>query len=81
MSNIELKNFKLILVCAYNDDYSKLINKFGLKNINKRIWNGTNGYNKNNNIIYIIDDKHKNDIDRILMSKITNISDNHVFAL
>jgi uncharacterized protein with ATP-grasp and redox domains len=54
---------------------------FGLRDINKRMWSHTDGLNKNNNVVYIIDEKHKNDLDRILMSKLPNISDNHVFAL
>lgn len=53
---------------------------FGLKDINRRIWSATDGLNKANNVVYIIDEKHKSDIERILMSKLANYADNHVFV-
>ena len=81
MSVEGLRNCKLLLMCATSDEYYGLINKFGMRDINKRIWSHTERVNKNNNVVYIIDDKHKSDLDRILMSKIGNVSDNHVFAL
>ncbi len=81
MTTEGLRNCKLLLMCATGDDYCRLINVFGLRDINKRMWSRTDGLNKNNNVVYIIDEKHKNDLDRILMSKLPNVSDNHVFAL
>jgi len=79
MKNDELHNCKLILIGAINDSRDDIINFFGLKDINRRIFN--NNYNVNNNLVYIIEDKHKSDLDRILMSKTNIVTDNHVFVL
>ena len=79
MSLEGLRNCKLVLSCAINDDCNKVIKIFGLEDINKRIWKGK--YNNQNNLVYIIDDRHKLDYDRLFMSKLANVSDNHVFAL
>lgn len=57
-----LRNCKLILMCSVMDEISDVIRVFGLKDINRRIWANTDGLNKNNNTVYIIDDKHKTDI-------------------
>jgi len=59
---------------------SQVIKIFDLKDINRRIWAISEGLNKSNNIVYIIDDKHKVDIERILVSKLANYADNHVFV-
>ena len=74
-----LRNCKLILMCSVMDEISDVIRVFGLKDINRRIWANTDGLNKNNNTVYIIDDKHKTDIQRLLSSKLANYADNHVF--
>lgn len=42
-------------MCANGDEYYRLINVFGLRDINKRIWSRTEGLNKYNNVVYIID--------------------------
>lgn len=49
-------------MCSIMDDMSQVIKIFGLKDINRRIWAITDGLNKSNNTVYIIDDKHKADI-------------------
>lgn len=43
-----------------------------------RIWGETN---TTNNVVYLIEDRHKSDIDRILMLKTQDVPDNHVFIL
>ena len=70
-----------LTLSTYSDiaNCNKIIKYFGLDDINKRIWKGT--YNKQNNLVYIIDERHKSDYDRLFMSKLANVSDNHVFAL
>jgi len=74
-----MRNCKLILMCSIMDEMSQVIRIFGLKDINRRIWAITDGLNKSNNTVYIIDDKHKVDIERLLVSKLANYADNHVF--
>jgi hypothetical protein len=81
MATEGLRNCKLILMCAAGDECDRLINVFGLRDINKRVWSRSEGVNRDNNVVYIVDEKHKTDLDRILMSKLPNVSDNHVFAL
>jgi len=49
-------------MCSKFDDDGELINCFGLKDINKRIWNRSGGINKQNNVVYVISDKHKVDV-------------------
>lgn len=66
-------------MCSIMDEMSQVIRIFGLKDINRRIWAITDGLNKSNNTVYIIDDKHKVDIERLLVSKLANYADNHVF--
>jgi hypothetical protein len=61
------------------DEISQVMKVFGLKDINRRIWASSDGFNKNNNTVYIVDDKHKTDIERLLGSKLANYADNHVF--
>ena len=75
-----MRNCKLFLVCSQADDINHVIKMFGLKDINRRIWAATDGLNKANNVVYIIDEKHKSDIERVLMSKLANYADNHVFV-
>jgi hypothetical protein len=76
-----LRNLKLVLYCAKEDSRQSLEGFFGLRDINARIWRGSGGLNRNNNLVYIIEDKYRTDIDRILMPKVLNIPDNHVFIL
>ncbi len=52
-----------------------------MKDINRQIWAGNNGLNKDNNTVFIIEDKHRSDIDRILMPKVTDVPDNNIFIL
>jgi hypothetical protein len=78
MNSDELRNCKLILHCANNDAIEEFRAFFGLGDINRRIWKD---YNRNNNIVYIIEEKHKSDLDRILMLKAQIPADNHVFIL
>ena len=80
MSDKELRNCKLLLMCSKFDDDGELINVFGLRDINRRIWNRSGGINKQNNVVYVISDKHKVDVERILVSKLANYADNHVFV-
>lgn len=75
-----MRNCKLVLMCSVMDEIGQVIKIFGLKDINQRIWATTEGLNKSNNVVYIIDDKHKVDIERIYVSKLTNYADNHVFV-
>lgn len=82
LMNIEgMRNCKLIFICAEGQDADTVMHYFGIKDINKRIWSKTDHINKNNNLIYVIDQRHKSDFDRILMSKLANVPDNHVFTL
>ena len=69
------------MIGAINDKREDIINFFGLNDINKRICNQVNYCNINNNVVYIIEDKNKADLDRILMSKATFVTENHVFIL
>lgn len=75
-----LKNTKVILFCG-KDDNEDFIAHFGLKDINRRIWSNSGGVNIANNVVYIIEDKHRSDIDRILMPKVTDVPDNNIFVL
>lgn len=74
----KLRNCKLVLFCAKDDSIEKFRNFFGLEHINERIWEGCNSQN---NLVYIIEEKHKVDLDRILMLKTQDIPDNNVFVL
>ncbi len=62
MKELPMRNCRLILMCSVMDEISDVIRVFGLKDINRRIWANTDGLNKNNNTVYIVDDKHKADI-------------------
>ena len=53
---------------------------FRLWNVNERIWSETDGVNIRNNSVFIVEEKHKTDIDRILMQKVEVPANNHVFV-
>lgn len=72
---------KLIIYCANGEEHETFRFFFGLDQINKRIWCKYGGINKDNNTVYVIEEKHKPDIDRILMLKAQFIAENHVFFL
>jgi hypothetical protein len=76
-----LRNVKLILYCANGEEHETFREFFGLDQINKRIWSKFGGINKWNNTVYVIEEKHKTDIDRLLMLKAQFIAENHVFFL
>lgn len=76
-----LRNLKLIFYCSPTDPIEKFREYFDLQDINRRIWSNTGGLNIHNNIVYVIEDSHKSDIDRILMLKTQDIPDNNVFVL
>ena len=80
MKDEEMRNFKLILMNSKFDEDDDIIDIFGLKNINQRIWQAHGGLNVNNNIVYVISEKHKVDVERILVSKVQVQSDNHIFV-
>ncbi len=73
-----LRNCKLVMHCGKEDSIEKVRSFFGLEDINRRIWRG---YNFQNNLVYLIEEKHKLDLDRILMLKTQDIPDNNVFVL
>jgi hypothetical protein len=70
-----------VLYCSCGDSFEDFSNYFDLKNINRRIWAKTEGLNLSNNVVYIMQERHKSDIDRILMLKTQDIADNNVFIL
>ena len=80
MKDEEMRNFKLILMNSKFDEDDDIIDIFGLKNINQRIWQAHGGLNVNNHIVYVISEKHKVDVERILVSKVQVQSDNHIFV-
>ena len=82
MQQKELRNLKLLLYCGVSDSVESFREYFGLEDINSRIWsNQEGGLNHQNNLVYVIAEKHKIDIDRILMLKTQDIAENHVFIL
>ena len=54
---------------ANGEEHEAFREYFNLEQINRRIWNKYGGINKWNNTVYIIEEKHKLDIDRLLMLK------------
>jgi hypothetical protein len=81
MKEENLRNCKLVFYCAEEDDLEDFRSFFGLEDINKRLWASTNSLNVSNNMVYIIQEKHRTDIERILMMKIQDFADNNVFIL
>lgn len=77
----EIRNMKLIFYCAQQDSISDFRGYFGLQNINMRIWRESGGINGCNNVVYIIEDRNKTDVDRILMVKAVDVPDNNIFVL
>jgi hypothetical protein len=71
----------VILYCAKGDSIRQFREFFGLEKINQRIWSKEGGINHSNNIVYIVEEKHKHDIDRILMLKAQHLPDNNIFIL
>lgn len=65
-------------MCGPEDSVEDYRSFFGLEDINRRIWEG---YNHSNIVVYIVSEKHKMDIDRILMLKAQDFPDNHYFIL
>lgn len=76
-----LRNLKLILFCSHKDSIQTFNQYFDLEEINRRIWSKSEGLNLNNNIVYVIEQKHKPDLDRILMLKTQDVADNNIFIL
>ena len=74
-----MRNGKLLLMCSKFDEDDDIIDVFGLKDINKRIWARSSGLNAHNNLVYVISEKHRVDVERILVTKVPNPSDNHIF--
>lgn len=74
----QLRNCKLILYCSCSDSVEEFRSFFGLEQINRRIWDG---YNTANNVVYVLEEKHRSDIDRILMLKAQEPANNHIFIL
>ena len=72
---------KIIFYSAKGDSIEDFREYFGLNDVCARIWSATEGLNKNNKAVYVIEQKHKTDIDRILMLKALDIPDNNVFVL
>ena len=72
---------KVILFCGKEDSMKDVRHYFNLEHINRRIWNKTGGININNNVVYLIEEKHRFDIDRILMLKTQDLPDNNIFIL
>ena len=81
MKEENLRNCKLVFYCAEEDDLEDFRSFFGLEDINKRLWASKSDININNNVVFIIEEKHRSDIDRILAMKVQDIADNHVFLL
>lgn len=78
MRSPQLRNCKLLLYCSCSDSVEEFRSFFGLEQVNRRIWEG---YNTANNVVYVLDEKHRSDIDRILMLKAQDAANNHVFIL
>lgn len=78
LSTDKLRNCKVIFFCALEDSLESFRTYFGLDQVNKKIGGR---HNKQNNLVYLIDEKHHVDIDRILMMKVHDAADNHVFIL
>lgn len=72
---------KLMLYVAKQDSIEHFRDYFNLNDINRRIWSKTDGINKWNNVVYVLEDKHKTDAERILMLKTQDVADNNVFIL
>jgi hypothetical protein len=77
----DIRNLKIILFCAKNDSIEKFREYFGLDNVNRRLWLTTGGLNTHNKVVYVIEQRHKNDVDRVLMLKALDVPDNNVFVL
>ena len=72
---------KVILYCSKDDSIESFRDYFNLDKINFRIWSHYKGINVANKIVYVISDKFKADIDRILMLKTQDLPDNNIFIL
>ena len=64
--------------CALEDSLESFRAYFGLEEVNRKIGGR---HNRRNNLVYLIEEKHRMDIDRILMMKVHDAADNHVFIL
>lgn len=74
----ELRNCKVLFFCSLEDTLENFRTFFGLDQINRRIGGK---HNKRNNLVFLIEEKHRGDVDRILMVKLHEVADNHVFIL
>ena len=72
---------KLMLYCAKGDSVEGFRDYFNLNHVNRRIWSINEGFNRWNNVVYVLEDKHKADAERILMLKTQDVADNNIFIL
>ena len=80
LQNKGLSHCRIIFILSEDDDREDFMDFFRLWNVNERIWSETDGVNIRNNSVFIVEEKHKTDIDRILMQKVEVPANNHVFV-